>query len=881
MKNISRKFKTSFAILSLVFSLFFVCTPVRAADSSTGMLATNETEYSIRDDYDIIQSHWWSSHWPYNNIIPRSLFHEGYYAKSRIVKKKPGLGIRESVDGSANIVLYNDRVTFNGELMDNTKMYLSYINIPEFADSDTITVYAKPNESSAWTEVYSGAPKRVTFDDTSFLYSKVIFNSVSQIGEVEVESYYKPQSAFVDSIKADTQNTDPKTLVAHSAITVQNAETNEWIWKKEAAEYKIPDNLYYTTNATDQVGAANSTFEYIDSKLYREVENNEVLRDYTYARVLDWLSIRNVPDNTVAYNLEKDRYNITTNGPVFMPGGRRNLPVNEVTYVMYLPKNIFVDEDYKVGDKIGDYEGRGTWRVASLNKEIISLNGENRQKVTIGFQLDGNHWWGANATINSIPLYTNDFETYKPQTTFSYPTRLVIGGYDQLDRNHINDTLGSQWITPNWYKDVEASQWTPDGKKLVDNGKEDWVFPVNAPGKIPDGVKITYDANKGIGEVIDDVEYIISKDAIVASADELTREHHTSIEWNTQENGQGTPYSPNDNITMNENVTLYAQWRTNSYILTYNSTGGSDVEPETVKFNELFTRKEDPTFIGHEFAGWYLDAEYLEEYDFTTPATKDITVYAKWNKNPYTISYESNGGSEVNPETVLFEELFTKPESPILINHTFGGWYLDAEYLEEYDFTTPATKDITVYAKWNKNPYTIIYEPNGGSEVDSETVLFKELFTKPENPILIGHTFAGWYSDVEYLEEYDFTMPATKDITVYAKWNKNPYTITYESNGGSEVNPETVLFEELFTKPDNPILTGHTFDGWYSDAKYLEEFDFTTPATKDITVYAKWTKDEVPVLPGTGISNNYAGLIYVGMGSIVLLFSSLERRKRL
>ena len=147
-----------------------------------------------------------------------------------------------------------------------------------------------------------------------------------------------------------------------------------------------------------------------------------------------------------------------------------------------------------------------------------------------------------------------------------------------------------------------------------------------------------------------------------------------------------------------------------------------------------------------------------------------------------------NGGSKVDSETVKKDALFTKPKDPSRTGYTFAGWYTDKDLTKAYDFNTPATGNLVLYAKWEKTVetnYTVTYEVNGGSKVDSETVKKDALFTKPKDPSRTGYTFAGWYTDKELTQAYDFATPATSDITLYAKWEKNGATTGNNYSGGS------------------------------------------------------------------------------------------------
>lgn len=159
--------------------------------------------------------------------------------------------------------------------------------------------------------------------------------------------------------------------------------------------------------------------------------------------------------------------------------------------------------------------------------------------------------------------------------------------------------------------------------------------------------------------------------------------------------------------------------------------------------------------------------------------------------------------------------------------------------------TVTVTTDFEVIvlpAEEPKPTYTVTFDSNGGSKIENQNVAEGKIATKPEDPTREGYTFKGWYSDEKLTTAYDFTTPVTSDITLYAGWEKivKYYTVTFNSNGGSEVEEQTVQEGETATKPEDPTKEGCTFAGWYSDEELTAAYDFTTPVNGNMTLYAKW-----------------------------------------
>ena len=291
----------------------------------------------------------------------------------------------------------------------------------------------------------------------------------------------------------------------------------------------------------------------------------------------------------------------------------------------------------------------------------------------------------------------------------------------------------------------------------------------------------------------------------------FTRKGYTQVGWSTVDGGEKV-YGFEDVYTQNEALTLYPVWNANQYTITFDTNGGSEIAPITQDYGTEITAPDNPTRKGYTFKGW--DKEIPE----TMPA-ENITVKAQWEINQYTITFDTNGGSEIAPITQDYGTEITAPDNPTRKGYTFKGW--DKEIPE----TMPAD-NITVKAQWEINQYTIAFDTNGGSEITPITQDYGTKITAPDNPTRKGYTFKGW--DKEIPE----TMPA-ENITVKAQWEINQYTITFDTNGGSEIAPITQDYGTEITAPDNPTRKGYTFKGWD------KEIPETMPA-ENITVKAQW-----------------------------------------
>lgn len=217
----------------------------------------------------------------------------------------------------------------------------------------------------------------------------------------------------------------------------------------------------------------------------------------------------------------------------------------------------------------------------------------------------------------------------------------------------------------------------------------------------------------------------------------------------------------------------------------------------------------------------------------------------------YTVTFDTQGGTSIVSQQIVSGNVAVRPSDPVKDNNNFLGWYTDSAGTNAFDFSTPITSDITLYAKWTElSVYIVTFETNGGTTVSAQNVLEGETATEPTAPSYTGHKFSGWYSDSELTIEFNFSTKITENITLYAKWTElAKYTVTYNSNGGSSVSAEQVYEGETATEPSKPSKDGFKFVSWCIDSELVTSFDFSTPITRDITLYAKWV-DESEIWTG-------------------------------
>lgn len=223
-------------------------------------------------------------------------------------------------------------------------------------------------------------------------------------------------------------------------------------------------------------------------------------------------------------------------------------------------------------------------------------------------------------------------------------------------------------------------------------------------------------------------------------------------------------------------------------------------------------------------------------------------IFDRDDDTTYTVTFDSNGGSAVTPQEVKKGECATEPDMPFNPGYRFDGWYTDGEtYETEYDFSTPVEADLTLYAKWEDGgSFNVTYMLNNGTDgaYAMKVVPYGATVERPADPTMVLHSFDGWYSEPEAMNEFDFSTPITEDKFLYAKWTApdgddsvlydgttgggTTYSITGVDMSGQELvatinaNESAILVarfyedtEELFsgdfaTDPNAPALLGAT-----------------------------------------------------------------------
>ena len=269
-------------------------------------------------------------------------------------------------------------------------------------------------------------------------------------------------------------------------------------------------------------------------------------------------------------------------------------------------------------------------------------------------------------------------------------------------------------------------------------------------------------------------------DGKLASLPTPTRTDYIFKGWFTAVTG-GTQITTS--TVFSANSTIFAQWTSRTvYTITYNLNGGTQASnpPTSYTIDSPTVTLPIPTRDGYKFVGWYESSELIgiPATSIPTGRTGNRTYWAKWTTiTMYFITYNLNGGTQASspPTSYNIESSAVTLPTPTRSGYTFEGWYENSGLTGSPVATIPtgSTGNKTYWAKWTQtHTYTVTFNSKGGSAVSNATVAYGELLTRPSDPSYSGFSFAGWFKDENYSQQWFFAVnTVTSDITLYAKWN--------------------------------------------------------------------------------------------------------------
>ena len=340
----------------------------------------------------------------------------------------------------------------------------------------------------------------------------------------------------------------------------------------------------------------------------------------------------------------------------------------------------------------------------------------------------------------------------------------------------------------------------------------------------------------------------------------------------------------NFNAPVTGNITLYAKWIAGSvttYTVTFAHRNGNPATTSVVEKDSVaHCPVPNPTRTGYTFVGWIVDTVQNTAWNFSTSTvTRDTTLYALWTKegtSMFTVTLNERNGKPLTSRFIAAGDTVPRPANPVRAGYGFVNWVTDTVNNAAWSFsatvtingvvytlaTSKVTRDTTLYALWSKENvpvYTVVFDACGGSVVPLCHVTSGDTVARPANPARTGSTFEGWYADsVSWSAAWSFSTPITSDTTLFAKWKRKPFTVTFNARGGTPaLTQDTVAYGDTVPRPEDPTRTGYDFNGWYTNLSGWDDdnpllpvqvalsafrWSFgTSTLTRDTTLLAMWS----------------------------------------
>jgi uncharacterized repeat protein (TIGR02543 family) len=349
-----------------------------------------------------------------------------------------------------------------------------------------------------------------------------------------------------------------------------------------------------------------------------------------------------------------------------------------------------------------------------------------------------------------------------------------------------------------------------------------------------------------------------------------TREGYNFKGWYSAKKG-GTKVTNGKALITMKDHTLYAQWTAIKYTIAFDANGGTGkMGKKSCVYDKVYKLSKNSFKApeGRLFDGWNTKSDGSGEAIANGASVKNlvstdketITLYAQWKLLQYEVTLDANGGTcEVT--SLVVPARYNNLPTPEKEGYIFKGWYSARKGGKKAanDKLVVVKKDHTLYARWTPVKYTVSFDSNGGTgkmskknfTYDKASKLTKNRFKNP------GYAFVEWNTNADgtgtayanAASVQNLTTENKGNVIFYAQWAPVFYTVTFESNGGSAVEPQVIGYDfekkcfAYAVRPADPVREGYTFAGWYSNKKLSSKYNFNKSVKKNITLYAKWKQN--------------------------------------
>jgi uncharacterized repeat protein (TIGR02543 family) len=366
----------------------------------------------------------------------------------------------------------------------------------------------------------------------------------------------------------------------------------------------------------------------------------------------------------------------------------------------------------------------------------------------------------------------------------------------------------------------------------------------------------------------------------------LVKEGFSFAGWYMNPGFSGEPWNFNTKKVTDSDVpvvggitTLYAKWEQNIYFVNFVISPSTATAPsrQSIPHGEKAAKPADLPQLGdgRNFTGWYTEPEFFNQWNFDNPVTSTMTLHARFSPQTRTVHFELNGGtgiSRVNFSIPIASGVVINPGTPSRVGFTFGGWFIDPACTISWNFATDritapdeiiAIDPMYFYARWIPNTYRVTFDWKEAAipRIQTQNIVYGERVEKPSIPANPGRAFVGWFIDPGFTTEWNFDTPLTSDRTLHARWQAAQYTVIFElrtppggTSGFTKPADQRIIHGGKVIEPFMPALpppaqgvneTRYSFLRWDSSndgGTTFQLFNFDTPVTSDMTLYARWVE---------------------------------------
>lgn len=343
--------------------------------------------------------------------------------------------------------------------------------------------------------------------------------------------------------------------------------------------------------------------------------------------------------------------------------------------------------------------------------------------------------------------------------------------------------------------------------------------------------------------------------------------------WYTAKTG-GTQITATSTVSIDKNITLYAQWEAYKYSITFDANGeggvvSSDAKGFLATYDSALGTLPTATRPGYNFAGWYTDKSggtaVTKDTVFKNP--RATTYYAHWTLASFKVTFDANGGkASLASKTVTYTKTYGDLPTATRTGYNFAGWYTGKNGSGTQitaSSEVKITKDTTLYAKWTAKEYTVSFDSDtAAGKYNSIKVKYDSAYGTLPTPVKAGYEFKGWYTkakDGTLIKSTDIVKTAS-DHTLYAYWEPGKFTVKFDANGGqTPTSSKTVTYLTTYGALPIPERVGYSFVGWFTSKTDGNRIIDSTKVeiVANTTLYAQWTANTYEISFDTGSDSKF------------------------